>query len=121
MTERFADSAKDYRVWIDQDLLSDEEAWRHNIAKVRGYDPFTLVRHGAMLQAAIAGERQLLGTEASGFVTDPNLGYRANVMSLMGVHYIVVREEEGNDPENITTNWKLIERGQISHRVSLRG
>ena len=121
LTERFTDSAGKYRVWIDQDLLSDEEAWQHNVAKVRGYDPFTLVRHGAMLQAAIAGERKLQGTEASGFVTDPDLGYRANVMSLIGVRYIAIRQEEGSDPNNIPANWKLLQRGQIPPRVRLRG
>lgn len=116
LTARLADSAASYRVLIDQSLLSDEEAWRHNIARVRGYDPFQLEALPTMLMAMI-GNRDYFVEEVPGYNTQPQLRYANGPLALFGARYAAVPNQDTID----SPTWSLVERGQMPPRVRLRG
>jgi hypothetical protein len=114
ITQRFKGSATQYRVLVDQHLLGDEEAFRHDIAKVRGYEPFLLLRYTAMLEALI-GPRDLLNEEAPGYVTHPQLAYAQNPRNLLGVRYAVLPSAEAEH----VPGWNLVGSGSVAPRISL--
>lgn len=116
LTAFFENSGDQYRVLVDHSLLGDEEAYRHGIAKVRGYEPFLLVRYVAVLQSAL-GEREFLPREAPGFETHPDLSYALGPLRLMGVRYAIVPGADEID----RPGWTLFKQGELAPPRVLRG
>jgi hypothetical protein len=116
-TESRDNSVAKFRVLAAHDLLDDGEVYRRNLARVRGYDPFLLLRYAALLQATL-GDRPFLVGEAPGYTTEANLQYDRAMLQMLGVRYALLPAEIEPPPRG----WTLasIERQLIAADAQAR-
>ncbi len=103
------------RVLVEQDLLSDGEAWRAGIQKVQAYDPVPLTRLAIALAALVAPQKDP-AMEMTGVYAVELSAYRKSVLDLLGVRYAVVRGHI--DPPN---GWAMKSQGQTPREFVLPG
>lgn len=103
------------RVLADQKLLSDHEAWDHQILKIQGYEPVPLSRLG--LLAAAAFPQPDANTVMAGFNTPKLKIARQPILDLMGIKYAILQ----TDSHIKLKGWRTIAAGSIPEEFSLRG
>lgn len=103
------------RVLVNQKLISDYEAWNHQILKIQGYEPVSLVRLSLLAHAAFPQPDTT--TVMAGF-NPPKLKIAHQpVLELMGIKYAILQT---NRPIKLK-GWRTIESGSIPEDFSLRG
>ncbi|WP_166819747.1 glycosyltransferase family protein [Thalassoroseus pseudoceratinae] len=105
----------DSRVIVDQNLLSDREAWNHGIGKVHAYDPVPLMR--AALLIDVLNPLHPPNEELVGLLPTYPARYRSNILDLLAVRYAVVPAGGPSVPEG----WELRKRGTVRPETVLAG
>lgn len=103
------------RILVEQDLLSDREAWRAGIQKVQAYDPVPLARWALFMAALVSPEdpaSQLTGVEPIDLSV-----YHKPLLDLLGTRYAVVRGELNNAPGG----WEIASQGRMPLEFVLAG
>ncbi|QDT89380.1 YfhO family protein [Gimesia algae] len=103
-----------HRVLVNQRLLSDREAWQHQIMKIQGYEPVPLVRLG--LLAAAAFPQPDAAPMMAGFESPDLLIARKPLLDLMSIKYVILQTDQ--EPE--IEGWKAIERGMLPEEFVMR-
>ena len=103
-----------HRVLVGQKLLSDREAWKHQILKVQGYEPVPLVRLGLLAAATFPQPDAAL--MMAGYSEPQLTTARQPLLNLMSIKYAILQ----TDQQIELTGWKTIERGTISEEFALR-
>ncbi|MCA9023181.1 MAG: YfhO family protein, partial [Planctomycetaceae bacterium] len=104
-----------HRVLVDQSLLSDSEAWNHQIRKVQGYEPVPLVR--LSLLAAATFPQPDAALMMAGY-SEPQLATaRQPLLNLMSIKYAILQTDQRIEP----AGWKIIEQGTIPDEFVIRG
>ena len=89
LKERIGNGTGDYRrVIVDQNLLSDREAWPHGISKVHAYDPVPLLR--AVILMDVLDPHHPPDEELIGLKPAYPARYRQNILDFLAVRYAVV-------------------------------
>lgn len=104
----------EHRVLVNQKLLSDREAWQHQIMKVQGYEPVPLVRTG--LLAAAAFPQPDAAAMMAGFKSPDLLTARKPLLDLMSIKYAILQTDEKQEIEG----WKIIGQGKIPEEFHLQ-
>ncbi len=115
VTDFLSKHADRERVLVQQDLLTDREAWEHRISKVHGYDPVPFTRAAILFDALAPGRSP--GEEIVGLQPANPQRFRPELVELLGVKYAVV-------PANIPlpkTGWKKVAAGRLPRDVTLAG
>ncbi|MFN0195622.1 MAG: YfhO family protein [Planctomycetaceae bacterium] len=107
--------AKHERVLVEQDLLSDSEAWKAGVQKVQAYDPVPLTRF-AIAMAALVAPKKDPAMEMTGIYPVEISAYRKSVLDLLGVRYAVVRGQV-EPPEG----WTVKASGETPREFVLPG
>ncbi len=115
ITEFLAEHAGHGRVLVQQDLLTDREAWAKRIFKVHGYDPVPFTR-AAIFFDALAPQRNP-GEEIVGLEPACPQQYRPELVELLGVRYAVVPA----DAPPPKAGWTKIASGRLPRDVTLSG
>ncbi|WP_145215662.1 glycosyltransferase family protein [Gimesia alba] len=103
-----------HRVLVGQKLLSDREAWKHQILKVQGYEPVPLVRLGLLAAATFPQPDAAL--MMAGY-SEPQLNTaRPPLLNLMSIKYAILQTDQKIE----LVGWKIIERGTIPEEFALR-
>ncbi|MEX1233289.1 MAG: YfhO family protein [Planctomycetaceae bacterium] len=103
------------RVLVEQDLLSDREAWHAGIQKVQAYDPVPLARW-ALFMAALVSPKDP-ATELAGIEPIDLSHYHKPLLDLLGTRYAVVRDDRGDAPDG----WQITSRGGMPREFVLAG
>ncbi|WP_417383771.1 YfhO family protein [Gimesia sp.] len=104
----------EHRVLVNQKLLSDYEAWQHQIMKIQGYEPVPLTRLG--LLAAATFPQPDAAAMMAGFKTPDLLTARKPLLDLMSIKYAILQTDQKLEIEG----WKIIEQGSIPEEFHLR-
>lgn len=110
------DAPQEERVLVNQDFLSDREAWSHRIRKVQGYDPVPLARYGLYMAAMVAPARDP-ALEMAGFQPVDVSVYRKPLLDLLGVRWAVMA---GNSSSKLK-GWNTVSSGHMPPECSLPG
>ncbi|WP_339732538.1 hypothetical protein [uncultured Gimesia sp.] len=103
-----------HRVLVGQKLLSDREAWKHQIRKVQGYEPVPLIRLGLLAAATFPQPDAAL--MMAGY-SEPQLSTaRQPLLNLMSIKYAILQTNQQIE----LAGWKTIERGTIPAEFALR-
>ncbi|MDA0834041.1 MAG: YfhO family protein [Planctomycetota bacterium] len=103
------------RVLVEQDLLSDREAWQAGIQKVQAYDPVPLARW-ALYMAALVSPRDP-STELTGIEPIDLSRYHKPLLDLLGTRYAIQRGAIDSAPEG----WKVATKGEMPREFVLAG
>ncbi len=103
------------RVIVDQNLLSDREAWENGISKVHAYDPVPLLR--AAMSIDVLDPLHPPNEELIGLNPTYPARYRENILNLLAVRYAVVPANGPKAPDG----WELRKRGSVSPETVLAG
>ena len=104
----------EHRVLVNQKLLSDREAWQHQIMKIQGYEPVPLVRLG--LLAAAAFPQPDAAAMMAGFKSPDLTTAQKPLLDLMSIKYVILQTDQKPEIEG----WKIIEQGTIPEEFALR-
>ncbi|QDU14631.1 Bacterial membrane protein YfhO [Gimesia maris] len=104
----------EHRVLVNQKLLSDREAWQHQIMKIQGYDPVPLTRLG--LLAAAAFPQPDAAAMMAGFKSPDLLTARKPLLDLMSIKYVILQTDQKQEIEG----WKTIDQGTIPEEFHLQ-
>jgi hypothetical protein len=103
------------RVLVQQELLSDREAWAVGIEKLRRYEPVPLARAFAIM-ASLAPTRNI-AQEVTGFGPLDLTAYQKPLLDMLGVtHVVLASQQPGEIP-----GWEVVARGVLTEEVVLRG
>ncbi|QDV50547.1 Bacterial membrane protein YfhO [Gimesia fumaroli] len=103
-----------HRVLVGQKLLSDREAWKHQILKVQGYEPVPLVRLG--LLAAATFPQPDASLMMAGYA-EPQLNTaRQPLLNLMSIKYAILQTDQKIE----LAGWKIVEQGTIPEEFAFR-
>lgn len=114
ITQFLQQNLGEHRVLVGQKLLSDREAWDHQIRKVQGYEPVPLVRLGLLAAATFPQKDAAL--MMAGY-SEPKLAIsRKPLLDLMSVKYAILQTDQ---PLKLS-GWKTIARGTVPAEFSFR-
>lgn len=105
-------NASGTRVFATQELLSDWEAWQHQISKLHGYEPVPPVRVAILFAAILQDD-----SPTHLFVINPTHSskYRQNMLNLTGVRFAVI---PAGGPR-LSKEWKMVAQGEVPPAVAL--
>ena len=113
LVEFLAEKSEHQRVVVEQELLSDREAWEAGIQKLQGYDPVPLTRLGLYLAGLVAPHdpsEVLTGFSA----TDPTM-FHQHLLDLAGVKYMVLATPVQQAP----AGWHQVTQGTLPPEFTL--
>lgn len=114
-----APAAERGRVLAVQDVVSDDDASRHGLRKVRGYDPAGPANYLLLLhQSHVAGAEPL---EPMGFLPVDVAGLRGNMADLLGIEYAIQLRRAGDEPGVPPEGWEPVHAGRIGGRARIDG
>lgn len=115
ITKFLKENLGQHRVLVGQKVLSDREAWNHQIRKVQGYEPVPLVRLGLLAAATFPQPDAPL--MMAGY-SEPQLSTaRQPLLNLMSIKYAILQTDQRIE----LAGWKMIEQGTIPDEFALRG
>lgn len=103
------------RVIVDQNLLSDREAWENGITKVHAYDPVPLLQAAVLID--VLDPLHSPNEELVGLHPAYPARYRDNILDLLAVRFAVV---PANGPK-LPDGWELRKRGSVPPETVLPG
>ncbi|MCA9007790.1 MAG: YfhO family protein, partial [Planctomycetaceae bacterium] len=104
----------EHRVLVNQKLLSDREAWQHQIMKIQGYEPVPLTRLG--LLAAATFPQPDAAAMMAGFKAPDLLTAKKPLLDLMSIKYAILQTDQKLEIEG----WKIIAQGSIPEEFHLQ-
>ena len=104
----------DDRVLAFQELLSDGDACRYGVRKVRGYDPAGPAAYLLLLNRLQLPDRE--APEPMGFLPTRAGDLRKNVLDLLGVRHVV--QLQGGNQDLAGSGWSLVQSGVASERIT---
>lgn len=114
ITQFLKENLGGHRVLVGQKLLSDREAWNHQILKIQGYEPVPLVRLGLLAAATFPQKDAAL--MMAGY-SEPQLKTaRQPLLDLLSVKYAVLQTDKRVEIEG----WKIVDQGVIPEEFMLR-